>query len=262
MPSPFPGMDPYLESRWGTFHGPLTVAIASGLNRVLPDDLEARVEEQVRVESVIGDELRRNRPDVALVELAVPDGTRASAGGAAVADPEEILIRYLEVEVVQRSVVIVDLSDGNRVVTALEVLSPANKRTGPRNREYRRKLRDFQAARTHWVEIDLLRSSRDRLRVQWTVVPPDRRAAYMAVTRRAGDRTMRVRPIGIRGPLPTLAVPTRPGGADVRLDLQAAFARAYADGSFKSIDYARPPDPPLPAADAAWAAELCQGRGR
>ena len=262
MPNPFPGMNPYLESRWGTFHGPLTVAIAAHLNQLLPSDLEARVEQQVRIESVADDDPRLRRPDVAIVELGTADVGEITAGPGmlAVADPEEIRIRYLSVPVVQRSVYIVDLAAGERIVTAFEVLSPANKRAGVRNREYRRKLLDFGAAGTHWVELDLLRSSRDRLQVRWPEVPSDRRAAYLAVTCRAGEQTLRVRPISLRRPLPTLAVPTRLGEPDVPLDLQAAFARAYADGSFKSVDYTRPPDPPLAAADAAWAAELLQAR--
>ena len=260
MPSPFPGMSPYLESRWGTFHGPLTIAIAAYLNQALPADLEARVEQQVRIESVADDDPRLRRPDVAVVELDHASGGEATTGTLAVADPEEIRIRYLTVPVVQRSVYIVDLAAGERIVTAVEVLSPANKRSGVRNREYRRKLHDFGAAGTNWVELDLLRSSRDRLQVRWAEVPADRRAAYMAVTCRVGEQSLRVRPISLRRPLPTLAVPTRPGEADVSLDLQAAFTRAYADGSFKSIDYTRPPDPPLADADAAWAAELLARR--
>src|SRR5262245_17575740 len=44
MPSPFPGMDPYLESPqlWPTFHSPLVTAIAEVLNAALPRAYVAR----------------------------------------------------------------------------------------------------------------------------------------------------------------------------------------------------------------------------
>jgi hypothetical protein len=52
MKSPFPGMDPWLERFWGDVHSRL-ITIASGvLNGVLPEDLVARVEERVVVDSV------------------------------------------------------------------------------------------------------------------------------------------------------------------------------------------------------------------
>ena len=43
MKNPFPGMNPYLQQRWGDFHTRLTVAMSDALNRFLPSDLEARV---------------------------------------------------------------------------------------------------------------------------------------------------------------------------------------------------------------------------
>ena len=39
MPSPFPGMDPYIETSglWGDFHGSLLAAVRADLNSHLPD---------------------------------------------------------------------------------------------------------------------------------------------------------------------------------------------------------------------------------
>ena len=261
MRSPFPGMDPYLEARWGTFHATMVGAMMSNLNQVLPGDLEAQIEEQVRVESLAGDEAKGYRPDLAVVDLGparVPPG--ASTGTAAAAVEEEITIRYLRAPLVVRRIAITDAADGNRLVTAVELLSPWNKLGGRLNRDYRRKLRDYEASDANWVEVDLLRSSRDRLPVRWTAVPPDRRSTYAVVTFRAVLDSVTLRPVSLRRPLPSVAVPLRANEPEVLLDLQAAFDRSYADGRFKSIDYARPPDPPLADADAAWAAELLANR--
>ncbi len=56
-----------------------------------------------------------------------------------------------------RRVEIVDLASGERVVTAIEVLSPANKLPGKAREAYRANQRDFIAAGVNFVEIDLIR---------------------------------------------------------------------------------------------------------
>ena len=47
MPSPFPGMDPYLEQHWGDVHSSLVIYARNQLQKVLPRDLRARVEEHL-----------------------------------------------------------------------------------------------------------------------------------------------------------------------------------------------------------------------
>jgi hypothetical protein len=51
MASPFPGMDPYLEQHWGDVHQSLIIYAGDHLQKLLPKDLRARVEERVFVES-------------------------------------------------------------------------------------------------------------------------------------------------------------------------------------------------------------------
>jgi hypothetical protein len=257
MASPFPGMDPYVETRWRSFHAAMLSAAMSQLNRDLPLGLEARTEEQVRIARLTDDdrETQSWSPDVAVVESAEESRVQPrTAGALAVAEP--IRLPPHRGPVTLRSIHIVDARDGDRIVTAVELLSPWNKRAGRLNRDYRRKLRDFEDGGTNWVEVDLLRSPRTRLPVGWDQVPPKRRANYLVVIYRAFKDALYGVPISLRHRLPAIGVPLRPTDEDVSLDLQAAFDRAYEDGPFKSIDYARPLDPPLSEADAAWAAEL------
>jgi Protein of unknown function (DUF4058) len=47
MKSPFPGMDPYLEACWGDVHVSLVIYARNQLQRQLPGNMRARVEEQV-----------------------------------------------------------------------------------------------------------------------------------------------------------------------------------------------------------------------
>ena len=196
------------------------------------------------------------RADVAVV----PDARPAGGGSAVAVSAEPVLAPYEREVVVDRSVQIIDVESGGRVVTVVEVLSPRNKRRGESNDAYRRKLADLDEGGVNWVEIDLLRSSRRWLPVAWDQLPRDRRAAYLALTHRHGDRVVRAHPIDLRRRLPVVDVPLRDGEPDGPLDLQAVFDRVYEDGSFETTDYAQPPDPPLSEADAAWAAGLLAGR--
>jgi hypothetical protein len=57
-------------------------------------------------------------------------------------------------------------------------------------------------------------------------------------------------------------IPLRKGEPDALLDLQALIDRAYEFGSYDVIDYSKPCDPPLTAADAEWADQLLREAGR
>jgi hypothetical protein len=262
MPSPFSGMDPYVEPRWSNVHVLMMGALAAGLKRVLPPGLQARPEESVRIQSLAGDRLRDYRPDVALVDVAVittPPARPAAVAGVT-ARPIELAVH--REPIVTRNIEIVDLQAADRVVTVIEVLSPRNTRSGPLNDDYRDKLGDYEAAGANWVELDLLRSSRRHLAVTWDDLPPGERRDYLAVVFRAATARLSAYPFGVRDLLPTIAIPLRRGDADVPLDLQAAFDRVYDEGPFDDIDYHRPPVPPLSDADAAWAAERLAARGQ
>ncbi len=67
MPSPFPGMDPYLESHWGDVHTSFVTYARDALQKRLPADLRARIEECVSVESPLEKD-RKRKPDVRVVE--------------------------------------------------------------------------------------------------------------------------------------------------------------------------------------------------
>jgi hypothetical protein len=49
MPSPFPGMDPYLEAHWRDVHARLIIYASDALQGLLPGSLRARVEERVEM---------------------------------------------------------------------------------------------------------------------------------------------------------------------------------------------------------------------
>lgn len=261
MDSPFPGMDPYLESRWSDVHVRLIAYIGEALQTRLPSDLRARSEERVFVESADGGAPRVFRSDVAVVETGLAERSPATTGSATTVEP--VLVEIQPGPRLDRFVQIVDVRSGNRVITVIEVLSPWNKGAGRLNREYRDKLDGYASAGVNLVEIDLLRSSRGRMEIAQQDLPPRRRAPYLTCVRR-GDRPARweVYPLPLREPLPAVPVPLRPGESDVALELQPLIARVYRAGGHDDIDYRLPPEPPLEEGDVAWADGLLRAAGR
>lgn len=264
MRSPFPGMDPWLESRWSDVHAGLVTSIRAALQPLLPPDLRARAEERVLLETAAPGDLRAYRPDVAVVETASQD--KDGAGQVADGRPatvEAVVIEFESSVEVERWVQIIDLASGGRLVTVIEVLSPGNKAQGRLHESYLRKLADCAAAQVSVVEIDLLRGSRDLLPISHDRIPAARRAPYLACVRR-GPNAMRweAYPLALRDPLPAIPIPLRSGEPDVLLPLQPLLDGVYRDGGHDDIDYRAPCRPPLEGEDAAWADALLRSAGR
>ncbi|MBI4770320.1 MAG: DUF4058 family protein, partial [Chloroflexi bacterium] len=142
----------------------------------------------------------------------------------------------------------------NRLVTAIEILSPANKR-GPGLDNYRVKRDRLRQAGVHVLEIDLLRRG---VRLWPAEYLPD--SPYLAVLLRAGNQRAEVWLIGLRENLPVLPVPLRYPDPDTPLDLQAALSVIYDEARYDlTLSYEAPPPPPsLAQADALWALQCVQ----
>lgn len=255
--SPFPGMDPYLERHWLDVHLRLNYLTTEVLQPQLGGNLFARGEERVVVDSTDLDRPRQIGPDVRIVELT-PD--RVPAGGTtAVADRaiSPLVFTLGHEPIRQRFIEIRDAEAGGRIVTVIEFTSPSNKVAGDGQRQYLRKLKECRDAGVNLIEVDLTRYGRRALLVDSWPAARSRRTTYAASIWRAGTpEDCVLYPIRLQDRLPTLPVPLRPGDADVTLDLQAIIDRAYESGAYgRTIDYARPPRPPLVGDNATWAAE-------
>jgi hypothetical protein len=255
-------MDPYLESRWSDVHVKLIGFIGEALQEVIPGDLRARSEESILLEEESGTE-KRYRADVAIVSKGRQHPVANGAGAVAVAEP--FIVQFESTNpAFHRFVQIIDVTSGNKVVTVIEVLSPWNKQASQLNRDYRQKIEDYSSAGVSIVEIDLIRSSRNRLRITGGEVPVQLRTTYFACLLRGWSISERweVYSIPLRQSIPGIPVPLRENDPDAVLDLQSLIDRVYRAGGHDDIDYAQPLDPPLSPEDEAWADQLLRDAGR
>jgi Protein of unknown function (DUF4058) len=256
MPSPFPGLDPYLEgSLWMTIHTDLAVAIAHQLNhRMSPRYVALTARRYVmdtpeESEVIIGE----TYPDVAVLTSRPADGRGAVA--QAIAPPLQ-MTTLVRMRVPHITVTIRDVAK-RHLVTAIEVLSPTNKK-GEGFREYRNRREKIMRTTAHLIEIDLLRRGRRvPMREQLPATP------YFAFIGRSERRPATdVWPIALDRRLPELPVPLLAGDPDVMLDLQLALAGVYDDDRLGSlIDYTKPPEIPFTPEQAAWVDQHLRAAG-
>lgn len=251
MPSPFPGMDPYLEDpiEWSDLHVRLMVAISRQLTAQVAPHFYVRVEQRVSIVGSDDEERRVIVPDVYLAQTGAPPA-RPVSGSAQIAAPTLVTVLE-ELELREHFIEIYD-ARSRAVVATLEVLSPVSKAGGQKQAAFQARRRAVMASPAHWIEVDLLRAGERPKEVAG-------KSDYSALLKRAGrSGTLEVWYRSLRDQLPTITVPLRAPFADVPLDLQAAFAVAYAEARYDDqLRYdGAPPPPPLPPADAAWASGL------
>ena len=203
MPSPFPGMDPYLESPhiWPDVHHELISQIRSALNPSLRPHYVARVELRV----YISDEDDPGR-DVIVPDLRIEETRRKSAkkpkasNGIAVIEP--IALPYTFDEEIKEAHLEIYHRVSESLITIIEVFSPANKVRHSRGRDsLLQKRREARAGHVHWVEIDLLRAGTPTV-TNYALQP----SAYRILLYRAG-KSGHYWPISIRQPLPPIGIP-------------------------------------------------------
>ncbi len=143
------------------------------------------------------------------------------------------------------------LSDRS-VVTAIELLSPTNKK-GAGRQDYLDKRNGILMRDVHLVELDLLVAGR-RLPLGGAYPEGD----YHAIIGRIESRpNFQVYSWSVRQPLPTLPIPLKVPDPDIGVDLAAVYATAYDRGRYlRSVDYSASLSLPLAADDRAWAEDV------
>jgi Protein of unknown function (DUF4058) len=247
MRSPFPGMDPYLEDHWPDVHSRLAAYMSDALMPQLSDDLSARLEESVYIDE---EERILRRPDLTVMDSG---SYRNSGGNISTALLDTPLVLTQSDPLRQRSVVIID-SLSNRVITAIEILSPHNKIQSQGLADYLRKREQYLASDTHLIEIDLLRCGNWLQMIGNHQVKPEQRTTYRVTVAEASGK-LSLYPIAMNQKLPVIEVPLRPHDERPRLELQPLLDRAYEMGRYHKINYQKELDPPLPSEFKQWMKE-------
>jgi hypothetical protein len=264
MTSPFPGMDPYLERHWLDVQPRLIVGACNHLQTQLADDLVARIEERLLVESPTDDD-RQIGPDVRIVETAFSPIASRAGGIAVAAEPTEPVVYRAESEPIsQRFIEIVDTATGGRVLTVIEFVSPTNKLAGDGREMYQRKQQECRGAGVNLVEIDLTRAGKRQLIAHRFGILPEHRTAYqVSIWRVANPQQCELYPIRLEARLPVIRIPLRPADTVATLDIQALVDGTYALARYgRTIDYSRACTPPLAAGEGEWAEELLRRAGK
>lgn len=257
MPSPFPGMNPFLEPMeiWLDFHQSMIPAIREALAEQVRPKYLVKIEERLYIhdQSEDGEPLPRRfigRSDVSVADpMTVP-----SEGAASVVIEAPVSGRVPMPADVERSGYI-EIRDRQtrELVTVIELLSPTNKRRGPDREQFLAKRREVLLSPANYIEIDLLRGG-PRLPVEDL---PD--CDYYALVSRAELRPeVGLWPLGLRDLLPTIPVPLRPSDGDAQIHLQELLHRVYDAAGYADYIYDSPPEPLLEPADAEWARSLLE----
>lgn len=254
MPSPFPGMDPYLEGYlWVDVHNALANKIRQQLAPKIQPGYTVRLEVYLVQDTAPESEIGILYPDVEVLrqKSTVSSSMRSLSStetGNLLVTPAPLTLPLIPpVEVRIASVEIRDTAS-NTLVTSIEILSPVNKRE-PGIMPYRQKRQRLYNANVHLIEIDLLRrGTRPFAHPRLPAMP------YLVTLTRAQAQEVEVWPIALPDPLPVIPVPLRPPDVDVPLDLAAALRDIYDEAFYNlSIDYRQsPPKPALTEGDLAW----------
>lgn len=244
----FPGMNPYLEAPalWSEVHSWLIVELARMLNSQITPKYRAAVEKRVYEETILV-----GIPDVSVVRQNANPAMRPLASSTATLS-QPMLVELPESETIgERYLEIREVATGE-VVTAIEILSPKNKRAGEGRNQYLNKRNQVLHSQSHLVEIDLLRGG-EPLPMKNTV-----RSDYRVLVSRVEQRSMaQLYPFDLRDPLPCFPLPLRAGDQEPPIELGLLMQTVYASAALDlAIDYQQQPSPPLATEDWLWMREL------
>ncbi len=256
MPYPFPGMNPYLEHPeiWPGIHllliGELTKFLSPQLRPKYRVAVEVRIYETIREQSLL----------VGIPDLIVknsPANTQQPTSSVAVA-PSTLTPQKVEVplpEIVKQGYLEIREVATKEVVTAIEILSPVNKRSGAGRKQYESKRNRILGSSTHLVEIDLLRRGEPL-----SVYGSNLKSHYRILVSRGDCRPQAdLYGFNVEDVIPSFPIPLKSGDTEPSVNLQVLLNNVYDQGSYDlEIDYTQEPVPPLLGEERVWLEQLLQ----
>jgi Protein of unknown function (DUF4058) len=227
MPSPFPGMDPYLEQPnfWASFHSRLIVAIADALAPQLRPKYYIEVETRT-YSSTDDDEILVGIPDAVVlsatgVSVPPPANSLSSTSVATQARPKRVTLP-MPVEVKERYLEVRELGT-DALITAIELLSPRNKRKGDGREAYEAKRSRMLASLSHLIEIDLLRGNEPM-----PMKGDPGKTDYRILVSRSAQRPLAdLYDFSLHDAIPSFPLPLKPEDDEPMVNLQEIFNGVY-----------------------------------
>jgi hypothetical protein len=256
-------MDPYLEDPaiWRGFHHGFAEEVRAQLNQTLGPGYYADLEVHTVLEEVDVLTTYSVYPDAAVLGME-PTLTTTKSKTAVQAAP---IVRVLpETEQHKLRTVQIRRTDTHQLVTAIEILSPYNKR-GDGLDLYRAKRWRLIRSDVHLVELDLLRGgSRPGPELQNPPIITD----YVILLNRYNldgeRRRSEIWPVALSEPLPSCPIPLLSPDPDVILELTEVMQNVYVRSAYdRRLDYTQPvPSPALRPAMEEWLADRIKPNGR
>lgn len=263
MPSPFPGMNPYLENPelWPEVHSRLIVAIADAIAPALLPNYYVAIEKRIYLTAPV-DNVLVGIPDVSVVsqgERTAQESDRNATSTATLSKPDEpqtVTVPLAE-EVQERYLEIRDTKT-RMVVTTIELLSPKNKRLGEGREAYLRKRQRILTSDTHLVEIDLLRGGKP-MPMQGVTQLKD----YRILISRSDVRPQaQLYTFNLQDAIPKIELPLKAGENSPIVELKPILDGVYDRGGYRfRIDYGQQTIPTLSMDKVAWVNTLLAERG-
>ncbi len=250
---PFPGMDPWLEQPglWGDVHFRIIAALANYLSPILTPHYYVAVGTRTYV-TTTPDSPAIRYLDVTVVEGPVT-GLVKTTGSVVVAEP--VMVEVPLPETVEEAYLEVREPLNGDVITAIELLSPINKRPGAGRDKYLQKRLEIFSTYTHLVEIDLLRG--------WQPLPfagAPKNSDYRILIRRGEEGSRgRLYLFNVQDLIPRFPLPLQAGDTEPVVDLGNLLKQIYQEASYHlRINYKTPPNLPLRKIDGQWAREVLE----
>jgi hypothetical protein len=250
MPSPFPGMNPYLENPqiWPSVHHRLITAIADSLvPQLLPKylvDIEKRV-----YQATENDSLLVGIRDVTVQKITNQSNSPTSNVAVAAPPITPLKVRVPMLMEFREAYLEVRETATQKVVTVIELLSPTNKRPGEGREAYLNKRQKILGSSTNLVEIDLLRAGE-----AMPVFGNDFTANYGILVSQGNCRPEAdLYLFNLSNLIPTFPLPLQSGDTEPIVDLKNLLDGVYDRAAYNYIiDYTKQPLPTLSETETTW----------
>ena len=272
MPSPFPGMDPWLEDPeiFPDLHNIFIARLGDSISTDLPAPYYVSTGNRHWVET----SYRLIEPDVHVLyppsrsEKSTPKKRKATDVEQVAVEPVRVHVPVAieDDETSEWFLEIFAKPRNQQLITAIELLSLSNKKPGQKGRDlYVKKQEEILKSRAHLVEIDLLRGGAHTTAVPRALAEEQAGAFDYHVSIRPFDEPedFMVYAWRMETRLPKITIPLLPGDPAVVVDLQAILDQCYDVRHYeRRVSYrTKKPKPPLTKKQQQWTEKILKQHG-